>query len=63
MVALAMRRLFAHVFEGNEASTRVLEKAGYLLEARMRQCVVKGGRVLDQLVYARLRDDPVETSG
>ena len=50
-----LERLFAGVFEGNPASARVLEKAGYQLEGRLRRSVIKEGRLLDQLVYARLR--------
>jgi RimJ/RimL family protein N-acetyltransferase len=49
-------RLFAHVFEWNPASARVLEKAGYSFEARMRDAVTKDGRTIDALLYARLRD-------
>ena len=49
-------RLYAHVFEWNPASARVLEKAGYRLEGRLHRSVVKDGRVIDQLMYARLRD-------
>ena len=48
-------RIWAGVFESNPASARVLEKAGYAFEGRMRGAVVKEGRVLDELVYARLR--------
>lgn len=50
-----LERLFACVFETNPASARVLEKAGYQLEGRLRRAVYKDGRVLDQLLYARLR--------
>ena len=50
-----LERLFACVFESNPASARVLEKAGYQFEGRMRRAVYKDGRVLDQLLYARLR--------
>ncbi|MEO8602208.1 MAG: GNAT family protein [bacterium] len=50
-----LERLFACVFETNPASARVLEKAGYSFEGRMRRAVFKDGRVLDQLLYARLR--------
>ena len=32
--------------------TRVLEKAGYVLEGRTRRSAVKDGRVIDQLLYA-----------
>ena len=47
-------RIQAFVFEVNRASARVLEKAGYRLEARMDRAVVKNGRVMDQLIFARL---------
>jgi ribosomal-protein-alanine N-acetyltransferase len=50
-------RVFARVFETNPASCRVLEKAGYVLEGRMRRAVVKGGWVLDQFLYARVAED------
>jgi RimJ/RimL family protein N-acetyltransferase len=48
-------RLYANVFAHNVASARVLEKAGYTLEARLRQSVFKDGQILDEMVYARLR--------
>jgi RimJ/RimL family protein N-acetyltransferase len=48
-------RLYACVFESNPASARVLEKAGYALEGRLRRAVIKDGHVLDQFLYARLR--------
>jgi ribosomal-protein-alanine N-acetyltransferase len=48
-------RLFAGVFDGNVASTRVLEKAGFTFEARLRQAITKGGRTRDELVYALVR--------
>ena len=50
-------RIWAGVFEGNPASARVLEKAGYELEGRHRAAVYKDGRALDELVYAKLRGD------
>jgi ribosomal-protein-alanine N-acetyltransferase len=45
-------RLFAGVFATNAASIRVLEKAGYLLEGRLRRSVLKEGKTLDELLYA-----------
>jgi len=39
------------VFGWNPASARVLEKAGYVLEGRLRQAVTKDGQVTDLLVY------------
>jgi len=50
-----LERLEAHVFEWNPASCRVLEKAGYTLEGRMRRGVIKDGRVIDYFLYAKLR--------
>jgi len=43
------------VFEWNPASMRVLEKAGYTLEARHRKNVTKDGETIDRLVYALVR--------
>lgn len=51
-----LERLYAHVFEFNAASARVLEKSGFVREARLRRAAIKQGRVIDQLLYARLRD-------
>lgn len=48
-------RLEAGVFARNAASARVLEKTGFVLEGRHRQAVCKDGRLLDMLMYARLR--------
>lgn len=48
-------RLYAGVFLRNPASARVLEKAGYTLEARLRSAVTKGGQTMDELLYARVR--------
>jgi hypothetical protein len=39
-------------FEWNGASCRVLEKAGYVLEGRLRRSAIKDGRVIDQFLYA-----------
>ncbi len=50
-------RLYAFVFETNPASIRVLEKAGYKLEGRLRKSVIKDGQILDQMVYAVLKDE------
>ena len=50
--AHGLTRVFAVPFEWNPASFRVLEKAGYVLEARLRRSAVKDGQVIDQLLYA-----------
>ncbi|NIP58651.1 MAG: N-acetyltransferase, partial [Gemmatimonadetes bacterium] len=36
-------------------AARVLEKAGYELEGRMRKSAIKDGEILDQLLYAYVR--------
>jgi len=45
-------RIFATPFETNVASHKVLEKAGFKLEARYAKIVIKNGEMLDELVYA-----------
>ncbi len=50
------QRLEAYVFEWNLPSTRVLEKAGYTREARLRKRVTKEGRTVDCFLYARVRE-------
>jgi [ribosomal protein S5]-alanine N-acetyltransferase len=57
--AFDLLRIYAVVFDWNPASCRVLEKAGFLLEGRLRRAVVKDGAVLDQLLYAAVRESPV----
>lgn len=51
----SLERLQALVFEWNPASAHVLEKAGYMLEGRLRRSIFKGGRLADSLLYARIR--------
>lgn len=52
-----LRRIYAVPYAWNPASARVLEKAGYRLEGRMRQSAIKDGQVVDQLLYAILRSE------
>jgi RimJ/RimL family protein N-acetyltransferase len=47
-----LTRLFASPFASNRASCRVLEKAGYVLEGRLRRSAIKDGRIIDQMQYA-----------
>lgn len=51
-----LTRIFAVPFAHNAASCRVLEKAGYVLEARLRRSAIKDGEILDQLQYAFIAD-------
>lgn len=50
----SITRLFAGVFETNKASMRVLEKAGYRLEAIHRKAIIKNDVVLDEYLFVRL---------
>ena len=54
-------RLEALVIDGNPASCRVLEKAGYAFESRQRQGICKAGQIKDGLIYALLRDEWAST--
>ena len=47
-----LTRLFAVPFAYNTASCRVLEKAGYIVEGRLRRSAIKDGQIIDQLQYA-----------
>jgi ribosomal-protein-alanine N-acetyltransferase len=49
-------RIYAAVFEWNPASMRVLEKAGFQFEARLRKAVTKEGKTVDDLIYAIVRE-------
>jgi ribosomal-protein-alanine N-acetyltransferase len=50
-----LNRLQAGVFDWNPASARVLEKAGYQPEGRLRRAIVKDGRIGDLLLFGRVR--------
>ncbi|HEX9543935.1 MAG TPA: GNAT family N-acetyltransferase [Pyrinomonadaceae bacterium] len=53
---LNLTRVFAVPYARNDASIRVLEKAGYTCEGRLRRSAIKEGIVLDQFMYARVDD-------
>ena len=42
--------------EWNPESARVLEKAGYEYEGLLRKSVIKDGEILDQWLYAIVRE-------
>lgn len=50
-------RLEAFVFAWNPASCRVLEKCGFVLEARKKRAVWKDGKETDLLIFAKLRPE------
>jgi len=51
----SLNRIYAEPFSNNPASARVLEKAGFVLEGRLRKNVVNDGKVVDSLLYARTK--------
>ena len=51
-------RVEAQVFAWNPSSIRVLEKAGFTGEARLRDAVTKCGETTDLLIYARFPNRP-----
>ena len=52
----SLTRVYALPFAWNTASCRVLEKAGYRLEARLRRSAIKNGVITDQMQYALVAD-------
>ena len=48
----ALTRVYALPFAWNTASCRVLEKAGFVLEGRLRRSAIKNGAITDQMQYA-----------
>lgn len=52
---LNLERIFAETYAWNPASGRVLLKAGFEYEGRLRHHVFKDGQFVDLLLYARIR--------
>lgn len=49
-------RIYAEPFAYNDASCRVLEKAGFQYEGTLRSNAVKNGRVVDMKMYALVKE-------
>lgn len=49
-------RIFARPFSTNTGSQRVLEKAGFELEARLKKTLFKNGEYMDELIYVKLKE-------
>lgn len=47
-----LRRIYARPFGYNIASQKTLEKAGFVLEARLEKTILKNGEYHDELIYA-----------
>ena len=50
-----LAKIIAHVFTGNPASARVLEKCGFVLEGLLRKHFIKDGKFIDAWLFALLR--------
>jgi RimJ/RimL family protein N-acetyltransferase len=50
-------RLTANVFEGNEASKKVLKKNGFVLEGTQRKSVFKENIFVDHYIFGLLKED------
>lgn len=55
--ALGLHRIHAHCMAWNEASARVMQKAGMMEEGRLRGAVLKWGRFEDIRIFGLTRDD------
>lgn len=49
-------RIYAEPFSRNEASCRVLEKAGFACEGTLRANAVKNGKIEDMKMYAKIKE-------
>ena len=49
-----LSRIEAGVFSHNEASMRVLEKAGFEREGYLKKCFIKQGKYIDSVLYAKV---------
>ena len=47
-----INRIFTRPYGNNIGSQRVLEKAGFVFEARFEKTIIKNGELLDELVYS-----------
>jgi RimJ/RimL family protein N-acetyltransferase len=54
---LDLVRIFALPMGHNSASQRVLEKAGFVREGILRNACVKDGKILDEIMYAKIKGE------
>ncbi len=52
---MKLNRIFAKPYDRNRASIRVLDKAGYQFEGRLKGSACKADEILDELLYAKLK--------
>lgn len=48
-------RIFARPFSTNTGSQKALQKAGFTLEARLKNALYKNGELLDEMIYVKFR--------
>lgn len=53
---LSLTRIYAHVFDFNEGSKRVLTKAGFNLDFIAKQAVIKNGLIIDEYRYSKVKE-------
>ena len=53
-------RVYAEPFADNIGSCRVLEKAGFTLEATFKNYVIKNGVIKDSCIYSVLKENFIE---
>ena len=54
---LGLRRIWARINPGNDASCRVVEKAGLRREGHLRRCEFAAGEWRDLYLYAAVADE------
>lgn len=50
--AFEIERIYAAVFNYNDASKKVIEKAGFTIEAKLHNTIFKNGEFCDELIYS-----------
>lgn len=49
-------RIYARPFSTNIGSQKVLEKAGFTLEAKLEKAIFKKGELMDELIYVKFKE-------
>ena len=52
---LRLKRVYAHVLPFNKGSVRVLEKAGYKYEGKLKKDSLKNNKLIDSLMFAKIK--------
>ena len=52
---LRLKRVYAHVLPFNKGSVRVLEKAGYKYEGKLKKDSLKNNKLIDSLMFAKTK--------